>query len=79
MSIFPLQKYKDSLGKPRTGVHTFRIPFLDVAFFDVAATLLAAKFLANSKSITYAQAVCILFIIGAFAHRLFAVNAVVLK
>ena len=40
MNICPFHKYKDILGVPNTGVHSFR--FLNTAVFDYVLTIIAS-------------------------------------
>ena len=39
--MFYFCKYKDALGKPKEGVHKYRI--MNLSIFDVLATILLAK------------------------------------
>lgn len=72
-----LEKFKNVFGKPREGLHSYRIPYLDVAIVDVAGTLglawLLAKFLglpSSSIPILFLQ----LFFVGMVLHSLFGVG-----
>lgn len=67
-----LCKYKDSLGKPREGVHSARL--MDVAVFDVAGTVLAAYALSRYTSVRFWPALAFLFLAGIVLHRLFCVR-----
>jgi hypothetical protein len=41
-----LCQYKNILGEPRTGIHSLRIPIIDVGFYDVLSTVLLGLFIA---------------------------------
>ncbi len=72
-------RYKNSLGAPRTGVHALRIPLLDVALVDVVLTWIAINALTNHSRFSLYQSSAILLLAGFIAHKLFAVEAVMLK
>ena len=67
-------KYKDSLGKPGEGLHSYRI--LDIAIMDVLFTILLAKFIQYYIMDTYSFwpiFICC-FISGIILHRIFCVK-----
>lgn len=67
-------QYKDIFGKPREGTHSTRIPVVDLAAYDVLATLaliLCAVYAGYDASIVTAV-VIVTFI---FAHWLFCVDS----
>ena len=41
-------KYKDSLGKPKKGLHSYRV--FDIAVIDVLFTLILAKFIKYQRT-----------------------------
>ena len=67
-------QYKDSLGKPRKGVHSYRIPILDLAAVDVIFTILAAWLFAYYTKWTFWKVLVGLFLLGIVLHRLFCVR-----
>ncbi len=72
-------RYRNSLGKPRQGVHALRIPVVDLALVDVVLTCVAIKALVDHSRLTLPQATCALIITGILAHQLFTVDAKLLR
>ena len=71
-------KYKDLLGKVKTGVHSYRI--FDIAIVDVLLTFLAAYIIHKFyPKYTYSTILIGLFIAGVVLHRLFCVRTTVDK
>lgn len=70
----PLCRYKDSLGKPRKGVHAIRIPILDLALVDVVLTILAAYWIAKYWDWSFWIVFLVIFLLGIFMHRIFCVK-----
>jgi hypothetical protein len=68
-------KYKDALGKPREGVHSYRV--LGVAAFDVIATVVGAYVVSKYTEFSFWQVLLALFISGIVLHRLFCVRTTV--
>ena len=72
--MFNLCQYKDSLGIPRQGIHSTRIPYLDLALWDVLGTLmlivLVSYFLKYSL-LSVTLCTTLLFII---VHKIFCVD-----
>lgn len=70
-------KYKDILGKPGEGLHSYRI--LDISIMDVLFTILLAKFiqynLLESYSIWLILIFC--FLVGIIIHRIFCVETTI--
>ena len=70
-------KYKDILGKPGEGLHSYRI--LDIAIMDVLFTILLAKFiqyyLLDSYSFWLILIFC--FFAGIIIHRIFCVETTI--
>ena len=67
-------KYKDILGKPKTGLHSYRV--LNVAIIDVLLTVLLAKFVQYyilEKYDFWVILICT-FILGVIMHRIFCVK-----
>jgi hypothetical protein len=69
-------KYKDLFGKPNEGLHSYRLPGLDLAALDVILTffvgLIIWGFATNKKS--FFQIMVILILIGIILHRLLCVR-----
>jgi uncharacterized membrane protein len=69
-----LCKYRNFFGKPGKGVHSYRIPLLDVAAVDVIATLIVGYLIALYSKWNYWLVVLVLFLLGIAMHRLFCVR-----
>lgn len=72
-----LCQYKDMFGKPRTGLHSYRV--FDVAVVDVVGTFLlaAAIHYSTGKKYNYWLILIVLFVIGIILHKLFCVDTTV--
>ena len=67
-------KYKDILGKPKTGLHSYRV--FNIAIIDVLLTVLLAKFVQYyilEKYDFWVILICT-FILGVIMHRIFCVK-----
>ena len=73
-----LCKYKDALGKPKEGLHKYRI--FNIAIVDVLLTILGAYiiYLFNPKINFFIILLC-LFILGIILHRIFCVRTTIDK
>lgn len=69
--------YKDALGVPGQGVHSYRI--FNVAVVDVALTFVLAYFVSWLFDTTYLLAVLMSFGAGIFLHWLFCVKTTINK
>ena len=70
-----LCRYKNVLGKPNEGIHSFRI--LDVAVVDVFMTMLLGIISGIIMNKSIRKMTLILFCIGILLHRLFCVNTTI--
>ena len=72
-------KYKDFFGKPKEGAHKHR--FMNIAFIDVALTILLAKFIQYYFFMEYNiwLILFLTFILGILMHRLFCVRTTIDK
>lgn len=68
-------KYKDIFGKPKEGVHSYRI--MNIAVVDLALTLIGAYILSILLGIAYWKTAIGLLILGTIAHLLFCVDTTV--
>jgi hypothetical protein len=78
---FGLCKYKDIIGKPNTGIHSYKlygISVLDVLVVVGAAYVIDAVFL-PSRFRGFWRVLFILFITGIIVHRLFCVRTTIDK
>ena len=71
MDISLLKEYKDILGKPKQGVHSYRI--LDVALTDYLMTIVLAFMLSYYTEIPVVITTIGLFTVGILLHILFGV------
>ena len=72
-----LCKYKDILGKPKQGVHSFRI--FDIAIIDVLLTIFAAFILSIITKQKFIYTLIFMFILGIISHQLFCVRTTIDK
>ena len=72
-----LCKYKNSLGIPKEGIHSYR--FLGLAIADVIMTISAAIPIAYIFKISFMYAALYLFALGIILHRLFCVRTTIDK
>ena len=72
-----LCKYKDALGTPGKGIHSYR--FMGVAIADVIMTLIGALLISYFTKKPFFIVAAILFILGIILHRLFCVRTTVDK
>ena len=72
-------KYKDILGKPKTGLHSYRV--FDIAVVDFLLTILLAKFFEfyMMKGIPFWKILIVTFILGNIVHRIFCVKTTIDK
>ena len=72
-------KYKDILGKPGTGLHSYRV--YNIAVIDVLLTFLLAKFIQYYilEETDFSLILCCCFITGIVIHRVFCVKTTVDK
>lgn len=71
-----LCKYKNALGTPRKGFHSYRV--LDIAVFDVILTLgLAWLVTLLFPKLTFLKACLIMFGLGIIFHKVFCVDTTI--
>ena len=72
-------KYKDILGKPGKGLHSYRV--YNIAVIDVLLTFLLAKFIQYYllEETDFFLILCSCFISGIVIHRVFCVRTTVDK
>jgi hypothetical protein len=72
-------KYKDVLGIPKTGLHSYRV--FNIAVMDVVFTFLFAKFIQVyiMKETDYLLILFFSFISGIILHRIFCVRTTIDK
>lgn len=65
-------EYRDVLGKPKEGVHKYRL--MDVAMFDYILTIIGAFILTYLTTVPVEITTIFLFSLGIVLHLLFDVN-----
>ena len=72
-----LCKYKDILGEPGKGVHSYRI--MNIAIVDVLLTILVAFLISYFFKFNFWYTLIIFFLLGIVLHRLFCVRTTIDK
>ena len=72
-----LCKYKDALGKPDVGIHSYRI--FNIAIADVIMTFIGAFIISYFLNISFIKTSIFLFILGIILHRIFCVKTTIDK
>jgi hypothetical protein len=72
-----LCKYKNSLGIPGKGIHSYR--FMGVAIADVIMTIIGALIISFFIKKPFLLVLVVLFILGIILHRLFCVRTTIDK
>ena len=72
-----LCKYRNMLGVPGKGVHSYRI--FNIAIVDVILTLIVAYIISYVFKKSFLWVSIILFVLGIILHRLFCVRTTVDK
>jgi hypothetical protein len=72
-----LCKYKNALGIPGTGIHSYRL--FGIAIADVIMTIIGALFISYFFKYPFLNTLIFLFILGIILHRLFCVRTTIDK
>jgi len=72
-----LCKYKNALGIPKKGIHSYRVFGLAIA--DVIMTIIGAFLIAYFTKQNFIYTLIILFVSGIILHRLFCVRTTIDK
>jgi len=72
-----LCKYKNILGKPNTGIHSYK--FYGISMGDVGLTILGAALISWLSNLNFFLILIILFLLGIILHRIFCVRTTVDK
>ena len=67
-----LCKYKDILGKPKEGMHQYRI--FNIAVFDLILTIILAYLIGLYTGQSFLVTFIVLMIVGLIVHRIFCVE-----
>ena len=70
-------RYKNALGKPGEGVHSYRI--FNIAVVDVTMTVVAGYLISYFFKICFFCTTAVLFLLGIALHRIFCVETTVDK
>ena len=68
-----LMKYKHSLGKPKEGLHSYRLPG-DVALVDTSLTIVSAYAITYIFKIPISYTIIGMFGLGIIAHKLVGIE-----
>jgi len=72
-----LCKYKNALGEPNKGIHSYK--FLGISIADVIMTLIGAALISYFFKISFIYTSLSLFALGIILHRLFCVRTTIDK
>jgi hypothetical protein len=72
-----LCKYKNALGQPNKGVHSYK--FLGISIVDVILTIILAFLISYFFKTSFLYTSIVLFILGIILHRLFCVRTTIDK
>ena len=72
-----LCKYKNILGEPDKGVHSYRL--FGLAIMDVIMTIVAAFVISYLSKYSFFYTLLFLFVLGIILHRLFCVRTTIDK
>jgi len=72
-----LCKYKNILGVPGQGPHSYRI--FNIAIVDVILTIILAYIISYIYNISFVKTIITLFILGILLHRVFCVRTTIDK
>ena len=72
-----LCKYKNMLGEPGKGIHSYRL--FGVAIADVIMTIIGAYIISFFMKTSFLHTLFILFILGIILHHIFCVRTTVDK
>ena len=75
--MFGLCKYKNALGRPGKGLHSYRIANIPV--FDVALTVLMAYIISIITKCNFGLILVGCFLLGIVLHRMFCVKTTIDK
>jgi uncharacterized membrane protein YdfJ with MMPL/SSD domain len=72
-----LCKYKNVLGEPNKGIHSYRLFGLAIA--DIIMTIVAAFIISYFLKYTFLKTTVFLFVLGIVLHRVFCVRTTIDK
>lgn len=76
-----LCQYSDVFGKPREGLHLFRIPYVDLALVDVVLTVIGVRMIQKIffRRYNYFILLFITFMLSLLLHWMFCVRTQLLS
>jgi len=69
--------YKNSLGEPGKGIHSYRL--FGIAIADVIMTIIGAYLISYFFKLSFVKTLIILFLLGIILHNIFCVKTTVDK
>jgi len=72
-----LCKYKNLLGEPDKGIHSYRL--FGFAIADITMTIIAAFLISKFYNYSFFYTLLFLFVLGIFLHRIFCVRTTIDK
>ena len=72
-----LCKYKNALGEPGKGIHSYRL--FGVAIADVIMTVIGAFLISKFSNYSFFYTLLFLFVLGIILHRIFCVRTTIDK
>jgi uncharacterized membrane protein len=72
-----LCKYKNALGEPGKGIHSYRL--FGIAIADVIMTIIGAFLISYFFEFSFIKTLLVLFLTGIVLHRLFCVRTTIDK
>ena len=72
-------KYKNLFGEVNKGIHSTRIPYVNLALIDVLLTIIVSALISIFFNYNFWLVLIIFFLLGIILHRLFCVNTTIDK
>jgi hypothetical protein len=72
-----LCQYKNLIGKPGEGIHSYRI--FDIAYLDIIVTIIGGIIISYFTKVNVYLVLFLLFLLGIISHRLFCVRTTIDK
>lgn len=72
-------EYKNLFGEVNKGVHSIRIPYVNLALVDTLLTIIVSGIISVLFDVNFWLVLLILFLLGIILHRLFCVNTTIDK
>jgi len=69
--------FRDILGRPNEGIHSYRL--FNLAIVDVILTVIGAIIISKVFNYNFLMVLLIIFVLGIILHRIFCVNTTINK